>query len=64
MNRNSTGTNPIEKGRIRDEINAQIHEFLQRGGKIDVLVANQRQQTSSTAIGSVWRVDDLAELDR
>ncbi len=62
MQRSNTRTNPSEKNRMREEIDAQIREYLQRGGKIDILLANQRQQ--DTAIGSVWRTDDLSELDR
>lgn len=62
MNRGNTRSNPNEKHRMREEIDAQVREYLQRGGKIDVLLANQRQR--DTAIGSVWRTDDLSELDR
>ena len=41
-----------QKDRIRSEINAQIEEFLRRGGQIDVLT---RDANSSAAKGKVWR---------
>jgi len=63
MNWNNRQANPGEKSRMRDEIDAQIREFLQRGGKIDVLTANQRPPRDS-AIGSVWHLEDFSEVDQ
>ncbi len=62
MSKSNTKINPVEKDRIRAEIDAQVQAFLQKGGKINVLVANQGAR--GTAIGSVWRTDDLSELNR
>lgn len=52
MIRNNDDTNISEKNRIRDEIDAQIREYLQRGGKIDVLTGNQ--DSRRRAVGCVW----------
>ena len=56
MNRKDEQTRISEKDRIRDEIDAQIRQYLQQGGKIDVLSANNR--TPGQAIGSVWHGSD------
>ena len=56
MNREDDKTNIGEKNRIRDEIDEQIREYLQQGGKIDVLGANDRPPQN--AIGSVWHGSD------
>ena len=55
MKRNDDKTNSAEKNRIRDEIEAQVQEFLQQGGKIHVVGAGQ---TGNRAIGSVWHGQD------
>ena len=52
--------NEHEKERIRAEIDDQVAEFLNRGGKIDI-VNNERQQRDS--VGSVWhQQDELSKL--
>ena len=49
-----------EKERMRAEIDSQIADFLDRGGKIDVLT-NEHQLQSR--VGSVWHPqDDAANL--
>jgi len=48
----------IEKERIRLQINAQVEEFLRRGGAIDVITDNARPAV--TMAGSVW--DEQQEL--
>lgn len=61
MKRDSNKINESEKNRIRDEIDAQIAEFLLAGGKINVLSDNPK--ASKPAIGSVWHTgEDLASL--
>ncbi len=62
MNKQGTRVNPVEKDRIREEIEAQVQEYLQRGGKIDVLTANQRQQLNT--IGSVWDIEFAPDMER
>ena len=63
MNRNRDNTNESEKNRIRNEIDAQVEEFLKSGGKIDVVNGNQRSPKAS--IGSVWRgSDDIPGLSQ
>lgn len=52
MSRYQGKTNYCEKERIRQEINAQVREFLERGGKIDIRGANERGQNA--VIGPVW----------
>ena len=49
---------PAEKERIRLQINAQVEEFLRRGGAIDVITENRRSSMSVT--GGVG--DDEEEL--
>ena len=49
---------PVEKERIRLQINAQVEEFLRRGGAIDVITENRRSSMSVT--GGVG--DDEEEL--
>ena len=49
---------PAEKERIRLQINAQVEEFLRRGGAIDVISANYR--SSIAEVGSIG--DDDEEL--
>jgi len=51
-----------EKSCIRDEIDAQTREYLLRGGRIDVLAAGQR--TPRGAVGPVWHMDDLPDVDQ
>ena len=54
-------TNICEKNRIRQEIDAQVHKYLQQGGKIDVL--STREGKPRSAIGSVWRgAEDIPGL--
>jgi hypothetical protein len=48
----------IEKERIRLKINAQVEEFLRRGGAIEVVTVNTRPTTAD--VGSRW--DDPEEL--
>jgi len=60
MNRYQNRVNPSEKNRMRNEIDEQVRDFLQRGGKIDVLAASQRR-LENNAIGSVWHTDELPE---
>lgn len=45
-----------EKERMRAEIDSQVEEFLQRGGKIDVLSGPNQQKASN--VGSVWHQQD------
>lgn len=56
MNRKDEQSRISEKNRIRDEIDAQIRQYLQQGGKIDVLSANNRN--TGRTIGSVWHGSD------
>lgn len=51
MNQKDDKTNTIERNRIRDEIEAQVREFLQQGGKIHVIGGGRAVQRT---IGSVW----------
>lgn len=48
----------IEKERIRLQINAQVEEFLRRGGAIEVVTENSRP--AAAIVGSVW--DDQGEF--
>jgi len=48
----------IEKERMRLQINAQVEEFLRRGGAIEVVTDNASPGTA--IVGSVW--DDQEEL--
>ncbi|QFU77473.1 hypothetical protein EY643_18350 [Halioglobus maricola] len=52
MKRHNNTINESEKKRIRDEIDTQIAQFLETGGKIDVLSGNSND--SKRVIGSVW----------
>ena len=45
-----------EKNRIRDEIDAQIRDFLKHGGKIDVLSTNPYGQRP--VVGTAWHNQD------
>ena len=56
MKRKDDKTNIGEKNRIRDQIDEQIRQYLQQGGKIDVLSTNDRNPHN--AIGSVWHGSD------
>ncbi len=51
---NSPGVN--DKANLRDEITDQIREFLQRGGRIEV-VEGQPKRPGSPA-GSIWSTPD------
>lgn len=42
----------IEKERVRLQINAQVEEFLRRGGAIEVVTINARP--AGAVVGSVW----------
>ena len=49
-----------EKERMRAEIDSQIADFLSRGGKIDVLISENRQ---SPKVGSVWhQQEEMANI--
>ena len=52
-----TPTSEHEKERMRAEIDNQIADFLNRGGKIDVLSSDQQQRPT---VGSVWHQQDDA----
>jgi len=43
----------VEKDRIRLQINAQVEEFLRRGGAIKVVTGNAKPATEGDA-GSAW----------
>jgi len=49
----------VEKERIRLQINAQVEEFLRRGGAIEVVTRSARPATAENA-GSKW--DDEEEF--
>lgn len=49
---------PVEKERIRLQINAQVEEFLRRGGAIEVVTDNAR---STAAVAGSFG-DDQEEL--
>jgi hypothetical protein len=46
----------IEKERIRLQINAQVEEFLRRGGAIEVVTLNTRPAVAD--VGSVWEYEE------
>ena len=51
----------IEKERLRLQINAQVEEFLRRGGAIEVVTVNTRPAVAD--VGSVWdEQDDLTTV--
>ncbi|TGD75777.1 hypothetical protein E4634_02595 [Mangrovimicrobium sediminis] len=62
MSRNQQRMNESEKNRMREEIDAQIRDYLQRGGKIDVLASGQHQ--SGRSIGSVWHSEDMPQIEQ
>ena len=47
---NSPGVN--DKANLRNEITDQIREFLQRGGKIDVV--EDKPKVHGSPVGSIW----------
>ena len=47
---NSPGVN--DKAGLRDEITDQIREYLQRGGKIDVV--EDKPNRPGSPVGSIW----------
>jgi hypothetical protein len=55
MNQQDSRANTIEKNRIRNEIEAQVQNFLQQGGKIDIIGAGQ---TGQRVMGQVWHGHD------
>jgi hypothetical protein len=59
MKTSSGTTELIEKERIRLQINAQVEEFLRRGGAIEVVTGNRSPGMSMEGIA--W--DDQDELD-
>ncbi|AQA17544.1 hypothetical protein BST95_04160 [Halioglobus japonicus] len=62
MNRAADKTNEVEKTRIRDEIDAQIAEYLKAGGEIDVL--SDTPNRGKSPMGSVWHNgDDLPGIN-
>lgn len=52
VKRNADAVNTCEKERIRAEIDAQVQEFLARGGRIETVVGNARGDNN--LIGGVW----------
>jgi hypothetical protein len=50
----------IEKERIRLQINAQVEEFLRRGGAIEVVTLSAKPAVAD--VGSVWE-DEADEED-
>jgi hypothetical protein len=46
----------IEKERIRLQINAQVEEFLRRGGAIEVVTLSAKPAMAD--VGSVWEDDE------
>jgi hypothetical protein len=46
----------IEKERIRLQINAQVEEFLRRGGAIEVVTLSAKPAIAD--VGSVWEDDE------
>ena len=54
----SVPSEPVEKERIRLHINAQVEEFLRRGGAIEVVTGNARSVMA--VVGSVG--DDQEEF--
>lgn len=56
---NSPGVN--DKAGLRDEITDQLREFLQRGGKIEVV--EDKPNRAGSPVGSIWSgVDQEIEL--
>ena len=47
---------PVEKERIRLQINEQVEEFLRRGGAIDVVTDNAR--SAMAMVGSVGEYEE------
>lgn len=52
MNYKREPAGPAEKERIRAEIEAQVREYLRRGGQINEVTVSQRPQVR--AIGETW----------
>ena len=50
-----------EKERLRAEIDAHVREFLERGGRIDVVIDNPR--SNAAFIGSVGYQPDTSLTD-
>lgn len=50
----------IEKERIRLQINAQVEEFLRRGGAIEVVTLNARPAVAE--VGNAWDYEDEPEF--
>ena len=62
MNYKREPAGPAEKERIRAEIEAQVREYLRRGGRINEVTGLQLNQVR--AIGETWSVpfdESLAE---
>ena len=59
MSSGSEAGNNNQKNRVRAQIDAQVREFLARGGQIDVV---DNQQRDTTGIGSVWHGRDEIPL--
>jgi hypothetical protein len=51
----------IEKERIRLQINAQVEEFLRRGGAIEVVTLSAKPAIAD--VGSVWEDDEGDEKE-
>lgn len=61
MQRNLTANELNQKERARREIERQVEDFLNKGGRISV-VDTQRQQ-STAMLGTAWRdYDEAVEL--
>jgi hypothetical protein len=52
----SAQSEPVEKERIRLQINQQVEEFLRRGGAIDVITDNAR--SAIAMVGSVGEYEE------
>lgn len=61
MKKEQEAVNTPEKERIRAEIDAQVREYLRRGGRICVVSTHVRKDTH--VIGGVWRGHFDASLE-
>ncbi len=55
MRRDDHKCDLTEKGRIRDEIDEQIREYLKKGGRIDTLENQQHASITAKAGTAAWR---------
>ncbi|MEE4109254.1 MAG: hypothetical protein V2I24_07900 [Halieaceae bacterium] len=58
------GINVVEKKRLRDAIQDQIRQYLERGGSITV-ISSQASRPAKAPQGGVWTggADIMAQLD-